>query len=659
MCGIVGVYNFRSGQPVDREILEGMTDLLRHRGPDDRGFLFRGPLALGMRRLSIIDLEHGAQPISNEDGSLQIVFNGEIYNHNALRRELSERGHRFKTRSDTEVIVHGYEEFGTGILDRLNGMFGLALWDGRLGRLFLARDRLGIKPLYYAETPSGIAFASELRALLPWPEIQRELDPAALEQYFAWGFIPAPRSPFRSIRKLGAAMLLLADPAGVREDRYWSLRPGAPITRLGEAEEGLRWHLERAVKLQMQADVPVGAFLSGGVDSSGVVATLDRLRGDAVHTFSIGFPEAGFDETPHARRVARAFSTRHDEETFSPDCLDLIQEVADHLDEPFADDAVLPTYQLSRLARRKVKVVLSGDGGDEIFGGYDHYKADRVAAWYERIPAEIRRGLGRWAGAEAGEKVPKRSGVRRRLRRLEEVLAHPRHLEHARWMIRDTGFLSPDLTGARGIEPRNGWAEPMGEVFRESAFGPGLTRQMEVDLRTFLADGMLFKVDRATMAASLEARVPYLDHELVEFAFRIPERWKLRGLRGKWILRRALGDRLPAGILRRRKSGFEVPVGSWLRGELRDLAMDLLSPRRLKEQGFFRDEAVGAMLREHLSLERDHTRPLWGLLMFQLWRDRFTAGSPHRIPAEGEVPQAVASSGAAADSVEPTARRSH
>jgi len=628
MCGVAGIYNLFTQRPVSPAVIEGMTEALRHRGPDDSGFLVEGPLALGMRRLSIIDLGGGHQPIGSEDGSVQVVFNGEIYNHVSLRHDLEARGHRFRTRSDTEVIVHGYEEFGTAILDRLNGMFGFALWDAGARRLFLARDRVGIKPLYYAVTGDGLVFASELKALLHYPGIDRRLDQAALEQYLAWEYIPSPRTPFASIRKLPPATMLLAEGGKVRTEVFWRLKAEPLVASVAEAEDGLRAHLERAVRLQMQADVPVGAFLSGGLDSSALVATLCALRGGPVHTFSIGFGEQDFDETGYARQVATTLGTVHEEEILRPHCLELFEEVAGFLDEPFADNSILPTYLVSRVARRSVKVALSGDGGDELFAGYDHYKAERLLDWYGRVPRPARRAALGLLGRGTEKQPTKRGGMRRHLHRLEDALDCPPFLAQARFMVRSAGELRDGLLLAKEPGWKGRWAEPFAGIVRDSPFPPGLAHQQYIDFRTFLADDILFKTDRASMAASLEARVPYLDHELVEFAFRIPATYKLRGLVGKWILRRAFRGRLPENVLRRRKSGFSVPVASWLRAELSPLAHDLLAPTRLRRQGIFDPAVVGRLLQEHQVVAADHARVLWALVMFQAWCDRFMTPAP-------------------------------
>jgi asparagine synthase (glutamine-hydrolysing) len=637
MCGVAGIFNGASGRPADRATAEAMTHALRHRGPDDHGFFFDGPLALGMRRLSIIDLEGGRQPIANEDGTIQLVFNGEVYNHRALRSELQARGHIFRTRADTEVIVHGYEVWGERVLDRLNGMFGFALWDGRARRLLLVRDRLGVKPLYWTRLADGIAFASELKALLLHPGVERRLDPEALRQYLAWEYIPSPRTPFLGVHKLPPATLLRVEGGRVTEEVYWRLTPGPSPVAADEATEALAAHLERAVRLQLESDVPVGAFLSGGLDSSALVATMRSVASGPVHTFSIGFGEEDFDETAHARVVAGALGTEHREEILHPNCLDLVEEVSGFLDEPFADNSILPTFLVSRMARKHVKVALSGDGGDELFAGYDHYKAERLLALYGRVPGAARRAALGLLGHGVERRPTKRGGVRRRLHRLEEALREPAFLSQARFMVRSRGAVRQGLLLDPGPgDPSADWAAPFLAVVRDSPFPPGLAHQQFIDLKTFLADDILFKTDRASMATSLEARVPYLDHELVEFAFRLPERLKLRGLVGKWILRRAFKDRLPASILRRRKSGFSVPIAAWLRGEMAPLARDLLAPARLRRQGLFDPAAVGTLLDDHLARRADHARLLWALLMFQMWEDRF-GGAQARPAAAGAL----------------------
>jgi asparagine synthase (glutamine-hydrolysing) len=508
-------------------------------------------------------------------------------------------------------------------------MFGLALWDARARRLVLARDRLGVKPLYWAPTADGLVFASELKSVLLHPGVTRRLDPAALRQYLAWEYIPSPRTPFEGIHKLPPATRLVVEGRSVRTETYWRLRRQEPIRSVAEAEEGLRGHLERSVRLQMEADVPVGAFLSGGLDSSALVATLCAVRGGPVHTFSIGFGEADFDETPYARKVAEALGTVHREEILHPDCRDLLEQVSGFLDEPFADNSILPTYLVSRVARRDVKVALSGDGGDELFAGYDHYKAARLLSVYGRIPAPVRRATLGLIGGGVERRPTKRGGVRRRLRRLEEALAAPGYLAQARFMVRSVAAVRDGLlVGDAAPGADTAWAEPFAAIVAASPYpADSLEHQQYLDMQTFLADDILFKTDRASMATSLEARVPYLDHELVEFAFRVPPSMKLRAFTGKWILRRAFRGRIPSAILRRRKSGFSVPIAAWLRGDLREVSADLLNPRRIAAQGLFRPDRVDALRREHESGAADHGRTLWALLMYQLWHDRYAGAS--------------------------------
>jgi asparagine synthase (glutamine-hydrolysing) len=647
MCGIAGIYNFGSGAPAEPGLVRGMTDLLRHRGPDDRGLFASGALCIGMSRLSIIDLEGGAQPLGSEDGSIQVVCNGEIYNHLELRRELESRGHRFRSRSDAEVLVHAYEEFGDDLLSRLNGMYAFALWDGPRRRLLLARDRLGIKPLYYAFTPSGLVFASELKALMLHPEVPSDLDAAALRQYLAWEFIPAPATPYLAARKLRPASFLVASPDGARQQSYWRLEPGPPVRSVDEAAEGVLWHLDRSVRLQMFADVPVGAFLSGGVDSTVIAASLRAAGKDPLHTFSVGFEEDSFNEADHAQHAADSLWTVHREVRLRSRCADLVQEVGDFLDEPFADSSILPTYLVSKLARRHVKVVLSGDGADELFGGYERYKADQLSRWYESVPVPLRALLARLGPREGGNGIHKGGSWQERIGRLERALTLSPSLQHARWMVRTPPEMQGELLdgGLNGGDGA-GWMEPLLTAFSESPFEGRLTRQLDVDVRTSLADDILFKLDRASMAASLEARVPFLDHELVEYAFRIPDRWKLRRLVGKWILRRAFKGRAPIRSLQRRKSGFSVPVAAWLRGDLRELTCDTLAPDRLREHGLLDSGTVARTLHEHLSGASDHSRTLWTVLMLQIWFEKhrtpsrsLDAGSRQRFAhAEAEIP---------------------
>ncbi len=606
-----------------------MAETLRHRGPDDDGYLCEGPVGLAMRRLQVLDPEGGAQPLYNEDRTVAVVFNGEIYNFRELRQELETRGHTFRTRCDTEVIVHQYEEDGADCLQRFNGMFALALWDATRRRLLLARDRMGIKPLYWMDGPTSLVFASELKALLPHPDAAAELDPVGLSRYLTHEYLPAPHTILRGMHKLPPGHRLLLDEGGTRVERWWRLRfSGTRVpTSQEEALEELESRLEGAVRRRLVSDVPLGAFLSGGVDSSTVVALMQRHSPRPVQTFSIGFHESSYDESPHARQVAHHLGTEHHEKIFhGQEMLDLIPQVADFLDEPLGDPSILPTFLLSRFTRAGVTVALSGDGGDELFAGYPTYRAHRAARWYARLPAWLRRTV--------VEPLVRALPVSDRYLSLDFVAnrfvaaaALPPLQRHVTWMGSLLGddkrrLLSPDLR--RELEGDDELASAR-QIWDECDTDDPLGRFLHLDLRTYLQDDILAKVDRASMAHSLEVRVPLLDHTVVEFATALPSEWKLHGGRGKVLFKKLAARLLPASIVRRPKRGFAIPVASWLRGPLREMATDLLAPERIRRQGLFEPAAVQALLHEHLERKANHRKPLFTLLMFQLWHDRWIA----------------------------------
>ncbi len=634
MCGICGIVD-RSG-PVEPGVLEAVTDTLRHRGPDDEGYhLAPGDggtpaVGLGFRRLAIIDLETGNQPLQSEDGAVLLVFNGEIYNFRELRRELEERGHRFATSGDAEVIVHLYEEVGADCVHRLNGMFAFAVWDARSRTLFCARDRLGKKPLYYTATPERILFASELKALLRHPACPRELDRDALSMYLAAEYVPSPHTILRGVAKLPAAHRLTWREGETRVERYWEF-PTVPDERPRRDEEyvdDFRARLEEAVRLRLVSDVPLGAFLSGGIDSSSVVALMARhLPAGALRTFSIGFHEESFDESRHARRVAAAVGAEHHEEVFTPGVmLDVLPEVVAGMDEPFADASLLPTFLLSRFARRSVTVALGGDGADELLAGYPTFQADRLARLYplpravhERVAAPIA-GLLPTSTANFSLDF--------KLRRFLLGMSYPDEIRHQVWL----GSFPPAAQAALLMEaPRDPYRETRALL---AAPGDRLSRLIALYAQTYLADDILAKVDRASMACSLEVRAPFLDFTLVEFLAAVPSRLKLRGLQTKVLLKRAMGSELPSGIAGRRKKGFGIPLARWFKGALREALEDELSPARLDAQGIFRPTEVQRLLREHLAGRRDHRKELWTLLVFQLW---------HRGHLEQAAPPVAAS----------------
>ncbi len=618
MCGICGIVGYRA--PVDRAVLASMAGALRHRGPDDEGFYVSGAespqCGLGFRRLSIIDLGGGNQPIGSEDRRLQLVCNGEIYNYRELRDELRGKGHRFATETDVEVVVHLYEELGPRCLERLNGMFAFAIWDERERSLFAARDRLGKKPLYYADTGRELLFGSELKALLEHPSCPRELDPAALSRYLAFEYVPAPFSILAGVGKLPAAHSLRWSGGRLTVERYWRFPPPEPEQRRDEdLVEEFRDRLREAVRLRLMADVPLGAFLSGGIDSSSIVALMSELAPGRVETFSIGFEERSFDESDQARRVARHFRTTHHEDRFTPQVLlEVLPEVTSWMDEPFADASLLPTYLLSRFTRRSVTVALGGDGADELLAGYPTFQADRLARLY-RLPAALHERV----VLPLAERLPVSDedfSVEFRLKRFLRGMSEPQATRHQAWL----GSFTP---AAQAALLRDGAApDPYAELRRLAAATRGrdpLHRTIELYTTTYLPDDILVKVDRASMACSLEVRAPFLDYTLVEFLARVPARLKLRGLERKVILKRAMASRLPEGIAGRRKKGFGIPTAKWFKRELREALLDELSPERLRSQGLFEPSAVDRLVREHLDGRRDNHKELWTLFVFQLW----------------------------------------
>jgi asparagine synthase (glutamine-hydrolysing) len=612
MCGIAG-FVLREG-PAEAARVRAMCDRIRHRGPDDEGYFVEGGCALGMRRLSIIDLSSGHQPIANEDRSVWVVFNGEIYNYQELRADLESRGHRLATRSDTETLVHLYEQEGPAGVERLRGMFAYAIWDADRRRLFLARDRFGKKPLYYAALPEGLFFASEISALRQ-AGVPLDLDEEALRLYFQFNYIPDPFSAYRAIRKLPAGSWLTYDANGtVNLQRYW--RPPTPSadappdTSEEDAAVGVREMFDEAVRIRMIADVPLGAFLSGGIDSSSVVASMAMQSTEPVKTFSIGFEEAAFNELPYAALVARQYKTEHHEILVRPDSVNLVHRVVEHLGEPFGDTAVIPTLILSEFATRHVKVALSGDGGDEFFGGYDSFLAVSEGR-LDRLPAAIRP-----VAAKAAGWLPYASYGKNYLRMLSHVDALDRYFEFN---------YAPYFLRARLLEPE--WMLPadagyLRRVFADCLLPDGadvLSQAMYFESTANLTGDMLVKVDRMSMAASLEVRCPMLDHRLAELAATLPHSWKIRDGKGKQIFLKAVGDRLPREIFDRPKMGFGVPLAAWFRGPLRELLWDRLTAPRWLERGIVSPPFLRKLLEEHQAGRRDNAQWLWSLLMLEMW----------------------------------------
>jgi asparagine synthase (glutamine-hydrolysing) len=618
MCGICGLVSLDGATAPDPAALAAMNETLVHRGPDSDGSVIDGPAGLAMRRLSIIDLAGGDQPIANEDGRIQVIQNGEIYNYRELMDELRGRGHTFSTHSDTEVLVHLYEERGPAFVEALRGMFAIAIWDARHGRLLLARDRFGIKPLYYRVADGAISFASELKALLRQPGFSREIDPEALEAFLAFNSIPAPLTIFREARKLPPGHTLVAEGGEVTVVRY--ARP-APV-HAGEVRsegddalaEELLDRLRDSVRAHLVSDVPVGVLLSGGIDSSALTAMAAAESGYRVSTFSIGFEESSFDELDRARLVAKRYGTDHHELTLRPDAVDLLPRLVEAFDEPFGDSSALPTYLVSQLAADTVKVVLSGEGGDELFGGYYTYVADRLAPRIGRAAPFLRPLVERLPSSSA--KVSFDYKAKRFVRG-----AHLPPVErHHAWKEIFSPDAQSDLLSADRV------SDPL-DVYRaryaETEGAEELARLQDLDLGIYLVDDLLVKTDRASMAHSLEARVPFLDPVVAELALALDTKRKVRGFSKKRLLRRALEPLLPREISRARKQGFSIPVAAWLRGDLAPFARDVLSAETIERQGYLSPEAVNRVLEDHVSGREDLSRQIWGLLSFTLWFDRY------------------------------------
>jgi asparagine synthase (glutamine-hydrolysing) len=604
-----------------------MSDTLRHRGPDSEGFYVDPFIALGIRRLSIIDLETGDQPISNETGTVWGALNGEIYNFQALRSRLQSLGHRFRTRSDTEVLVHAYEQYGEDCVHHFDGMFALVIWDVGQRTLLLARDRMGEKPLYYHAGPDAFVFGSELRALLEHPAVPRELSLESLTRYLSFEYVPAPHSILAGIEKLPPGHLLTVSPGSKpRVIAYWDLTfaPDGSIDA-DEWARALREQLERSVRRQLVSDVPLGLFLSGGIDSSAVAAIASRVSGGrSIKTFSLGFAEASYDERPFARRVAQHCGTDHTEVEFSPkDAALLLERVGDLLDEPLVDSSFLPLYRLSQAARRSVSVVLSGDGGDELLCGYPTFLADRGARWLKRLPRWVQNGAARAVSRLAPS--PQYGSVEFLLKQFFRGLPFS---PEVRTQLLLGGLTLSERSTLFSAGARAAWVEfePYEELVTALGEAPKLTpidRLIYQHCKFYLAGQNLATVDRASMACGLEVRAPFLDRDLVELAGRIPSHLKLVGWQTKYILKRALRDLLPKAILARRKQGFGVPIGPWLRGPLRCALEERLAPERVARIGLFNPETTTLLMTEHLSGLRDHRKVLWALLMFDAWRERY------------------------------------
>lgn len=624
MCGICGIVYRDRNRPVERALVQRMTDVIRHRGPDDEGFHIQGPAGLGMRRLSIIDRATGQQPIYNEDGSMAIVFNGEIYNHDELRRELQSRGHVFKTRSDTEAILHAYEEWGVDCPNTLNGMFGFAIWDGRASQLFIARDRLGVKPMYYFCDDQRLLFGSELKSILQIPDVDRRLNVKALDNFLTFEYIPSPLSIFENIYKLPQAHYLLYKNGQVHLGRYWQLSYRASGRSEAELAEELRVLLQDATRIRLMSEVPLGAFLSGGLDSSSIVAMMAASSDRPVKTFSIGFSNSTYNELPYARDIAARFQTEHYEEIITPDAVRLAERIVWQLDEPFGDFSVFPTLMVSEMARKQVTVILSGDGGDELLAGYDTYLADRLARKASWLPATLRR----YTLDPLVFSLPpteKKKGFINKARRFLEGMRLPADLQHVRWMIfmqqlEKQQLYKPEIRQAvAGYDPY----DFIRTAFQGCSSSAALDQQEYVDIMTYLVDDILVKVDRMSMLVSLEARTPFLDYRFVEFCATLPPALRLHGKTTKYLLKKAMQGILPESILTRGKEGFSIPIKQWMKNELKPMMMSYLSPAALQATGLFETNYVQQLVNEHLAGQENHSHRLWALMMVQMWHEKY------------------------------------
>ena len=638
MCGIAGKWQLDSSQPLDPGLLWKMVAAIRHRGPDDEGVYVDGGMGLASCRLAILDLSpQGHMPMSNEDGTLWITFNGEIYNFQELREQLIAKGHRFRSRTDTEVVVHLYQEYGVECLTSLRGMFAFAIWDARQRRLFMARDRLGKKPLYYYTDGKQFVFGSEPKAILADPTVPREPDPLAIHYYLTFQYVPSPYSAFRGFRKLPPAHYLILDEGKpLRVERYWKLRYREKIAiSQTEACEEIRRRLREAVRLRMISDVPLGAFLSGGLDSSAVVAFMSECSAEPVKTFSIGFEDDAYNELPSARLVAKRFATDHHEFIVKPNAVEVLPDLVWHYNEPYADSSALPTYYLSKLAREHVTVALNGDAGDENFAGYQRYYAMQLAEWMDRLPRWLRQGL-----SVTARMIPDSRDAGRLLQRGKRFLGHaaedPRR-KYGRWISHFTDAHKAALY-TQEFHAQVGGVDSLGpllQAFADSDAPNLVEAALSVDVALYLPDDLLVKVDIASMAHGLEARSPLLDHCLMEFAASLPSDGKLRGWTKKYLFKQAMAGILPPEIIHRKKMGFGVPIHRWFRHELKDLAMDtLLSPRALT-RGYFKPEAVRRLIEEHASGRAFWHHQLWNLLMLEFWHRMFIDGT--LLPPEGSA----------------------
>lgn len=635
MCGICGIAKTDNGAPVSRSLLSSMCATIVHRGPDDEGIFVQNNVGLGVRRLSIIDVEGGHQPLSNEDGSVWVAHNGEIYNFPELREELITCGHTFKTRTDTETIVHSYEEWGEHCFQKFRGMFAFALWDDRTKRLLVGRDRMGIKPFYYTlieNKERTLVFGSELKTILVHPDVKRALEPQALDLYLTFEYIPEPLSAFQNIYKLPAGTFLIYERGKIHIERYWdvnreqeeeaSTKPHG--VSLASIEDELYERLKESVKVRLLSDVPLGAFLSGGIDSSAIVGLMHELGVSPIKTFSIGFEDATYNELEHARRISQKFHTDHEEFILKPQALELTEKLIRHLDEPFGDFSIFPTYLVSKMARSHVKVILSGDGGDELFAGYEHYQAQKLS----RLPLVSFLSKPMPAVLRKLPPSPKKKGLWNKLRRYAQGFEHPQDLRHFRWMMflnqkeREDLYSKDFRHELGGIKPFH-TIPPLDKLYPQLDRFDDISGELYLDLKSYLIDDILVKVDRMSMATSLETRVPLIDHKVVEYAFQIPGHLKLKGMTTKWIFKKTMERLLPPQNIYRSKEGFSIPIKHWLRNELKELMLHYLSESRIRDAGLFNFGPIKHKIDRHIQGRENYSHQLWALLVFEIWRENF------------------------------------
>lgn len=627
MCGIAGWINLENNRGANHSeaVLHAMCERMKHRGPDSEGLWLDEKVALGMRRLSIIDLHTGEQPVYSEDKSVVVVMNGELYNFREVRASLEKLGHKFETNTDTEILPHLYEEYGEAMLDHINGMFAFALWDKRQQKLLIARDRFGEKPLYYGMFDGKLIFASELKVLLANPSVKGKIDLDSLRSYLSFDYVPAPNSIFRGISKLPAAHFLSVEQGEIKTRRYWNLTWEKKETKsLESSAEELRELLSDAVRMRLVADVPLGILLSGGVDSSSVAAFATQFSSERVKTFSIGFEEDSFDESKYARQVAAHLNTEHYEEKLSVEkAADLISEIGLWLDEPLSDGSLIPTFMLSRFVRKHVTVALGGDGGDEIFAGYPMYYAHKIAGIYNGIPGVFRNKL----IEPVVNNLPvssKNLSFDYKAKRFVRASKYDLVTRHHSW------FGSFSIDEQQKLLSKDVLETTSNDIYKNAKdlleicdAANEIERMQFLDINFYMAEDILTKVDRASMAVSLEVRAPFLDPRIAQFAAQIPLEYKLKGSKGKYILKKAMEPFLPKNILHRPKKGFGIPIAQWLKGRLNPLMHEMLAPKRLREQGLFDAEFVQTLIKEHENGAASHHKQLWTLLVFQLWTDNF------------------------------------